>query len=525
MSLLDYFKRKGPLPDPRGSLARVIPSSAIAAANSEVEKSICPKSRKGLKKIVYSPRERAQIGKLACSIGATAAAKSFSRKLGMTVNESTVREWKKAYIAERNAKRLREEEDLSVNELQPKKKGRSLLLGKKLDNAVQEYILKLRERGCPINTHLIIAAARGIAQAMDRTRLAEYGGSATLTTSWAKSLLKRMNFTKRRATTKYSHPADELEKEKEAFLSQLLDTVGLNDIPPELIFNWDQTGINLVPTALWTLDKKGKKRIEIAGYQDKRQITAVMCGSLVGELLPFQLVYAGKTSRCHPAYEFPMDWQIVHTHNHWSNEETMLLYIAEIIVPFVNRKREDLKLNNDHPALAIFDQFKGQLTDRVRQALEDHNIHSVLIPAAYTGELQPMDISVNKVVKSFLRSKFSQWYSDELTELFMEDDDEPVDLSMARMKCLSGQWLVQLYEYLEDNPQIIVHGFRHCGIYDALGLLDEDDLPDYATTDESDMDEAMASAPSKLLVSDVYTDSQTEEETEPDDVVIISDSD
>ena len=143
-------------------------------------------------------------------------------------------------------------------------------------------MLKRRECGCPISTHLIIAAARSIAQAMDRTRLAEYGGPATLTISWAKSLLKRRNSTKRRATTKYSHPADELEKEKEVFLSQLLDTVGLNDIPPELIFNWDQTGINVVPTALWTLDKKGRKRIKIAGYQDKRQITAVMCGSLVG---------------------------------------------------------------------------------------------------------------------------------------------------------------------------------------------------------------------------------------------------
>ena len=129
----------------------------------------------------------------------------------------------------------------------------------------------------------------------------------------------------------------------------------------------------------------------------------------------------------------------------------MLRYIAEIIVPFVNRKHEDLDLNNDHPALAIFDHFKGQLTDRVRQSLEDNNIHSVLIPAAYTGELQPMDISVNKVVKSFLRLKFSQWYSDELTELFLEDDDEPVDLSTPRMKCVSGQWLVQLYEYLEEK--------------------------------------------------------------------------
>ena len=46
----------------------------------------------------------------------------------IVTNENTVRGCKKAYIAERSAKRLREE-DLSVNELQPKKKGRSLLLG------------------------------------------------------------------------------------------------------------------------------------------------------------------------------------------------------------------------------------------------------------------------------------------------------------------------------------------------------------------------------------------------------------
>jgi len=90
-----------------------------------------------------------------------------------------------------------------------------------------------------------------------------------------------------------------------------------------------------------------------------------------------------------------------------------------------------------------------------------------------------MDISVNKVVKSFLRSKFSEWYSDELAELFLEDDNEPVDLSTARMKCVSGKWIIQLYEHLEDSPQIVVHGFRHAGIYDALRLIDEDDdLPE-----------------------------------------------
>ena len=112
--------------------------------------------------------------------------------------------------------------------------------------------------------------------------------------------------------------------------------------------------------------------------------------------------------------------------------------------------------------------------------LEENNIHSVLIPAAFTGELQPMDISVNKVVKSFICNKFSEWYAEQVTELFYNDDDDPVDLSTARMKCLGAQWMVALYEHLTDNPHVIVNGFRHAGIFTALGLLDDDtELPDY----------------------------------------------
>jgi len=38
----------------------------------------------------------------------------------------------------------------------------------------------------------------------------------------------------------------------------------------------------------------------------------------------------------------------------------------------------------------IFSHFNGQLTERVTQVLESQ---SVLIPAVYTGELQPIDIS------------------------------------------------------------------------------------------------------------------------------------
>ena len=149
--------------------------------------------------------------------------------------------------------------------------------------------------------------------------------------------------------------------------------------------------------------------------------------------------------------------------------------------------------------------------------LEENNIHSVLIPPAFTGELQPMDISVNKVVKSFIRNKFSEWYAEQAMELFYNDDDDPVDLSTVRMKCVGAQWMVALYEYLTNNPHVIVHGFRHAGMFAALGLLDDTELSDYvemsADSDYelSDDDQQSQVKYNSNLISDSEEDSSHED--------------
>jgi len=46
-----------------------------------------------------------------------------------------------------------------------------LLLGKKIDSAVQEYILKLREYRCPVDAYLVVAAAEGITKAIEQNSL------------------------------------------------------------------------------------------------------------------------------------------------------------------------------------------------------------------------------------------------------------------------------------------------------------------------------------------------------------------
>ena len=169
-------------------------------------------------------------------------------------------------------------------------------------------------------------------------------------------------------------------------------------------------------------------------------------------------------SACLPLYIFPDDWHVTCTPNHWSNEDKMKEYI-EFIIPYVDRKRKELKLSSDQPALAIFDVFKGQQTEDVTKLLDENNIHVVSVPANCTDHLQPMDLSVNKSVKEYMRSKFWDWYSMQVQHQLDEGEEiSPVDLRMLTMKPLGARWLVSLYDYLKENSSILENGFKAAGL-------------------------------------------------------------
>ena len=376
---------------------------------------------KGSKKrgmyIKYDEKMKIKMGKYSSENGIHAAVRHFSLELGRNINPSTIRGFKKACLRERNRKRRAEEDDLTVTSLPTKKRGRPLLLGEEFERKVQLYLGAIRESGRAVNTAIAMGAARGIILKLNRTMLVENGGHVDLTKAWAKGLLGRMGYVKRRGTTsKSKNLVENFEELKASFLEQVSTIVIMDEIPPELILNWDQTGLNLIPSSSWTMEQRGARRVEIIGLNDKRMIIAVFCGTLCGDFLPLQLVYQGKTERCHPKYNFPEDWHITHSPNHWSTEETMKDYLNHVLFPYIDRIRASYDLGDDYPALAIFDNFKGQITEDILHLLEDHNVHSVRLPANCTDRLQPMDKSVNKAAKDFIRQKFNEWYSEKVAE-------------------------------------------------------------------------------------------------------------
>lgn len=402
-------------------------------------------------------------------------------------------------------KRRRSEDTSDVDVLPLKKRGRPVLLGSELDSKVQQYLKKLRENGASVSARIVVAAARGIVMSYDKDMLEEFGGHVRLNRHWAHSMMSRMSFVKRKGSTaKSKHSITDFAELKQSFLNDVVTTVTMEDIPPELIMNWDQTGIKLVPSTNWTMEQKGAERVEIVGVNDKRQITAVFCGTLLGDFLPIQLIYQGKTQRCHPRYEFPLEWHVTHSPKHWSTEQTMLEYIEHIIVPYVKTTRD--LLNDNKPALVIIDNFKGQITASVNALLDSHKIHVCLLPPNTSDLLQPMDISVNKPAKDFIKREFEQWYAEQVMQQLQGQEDietaelQEINLGLPALKELGAKWLVNMAEYITRNPQFIVNGFIKSGITGALdGVYDvendtqsinlgsEDDDSD--DSDDSDIDD------------------------------------
>ena len=188
---------------------------------------------------------------------------------------------------------------------------------------------------------------------------------------------------------------------------------------------------------------------------------------MTGDFLRPQIIYQGKTTKCVPPVSFPSDWDITYTENHWSNEKNVEQYLLNVLFPFVEKKRQNLELDLDFPALVIFDYFRGQCTSNIFSMLEAKNILLAIVPARCTDRLQPLDISVNKAVKDCLRRQFLEWYSDQILRQLQQNESEQItsiDLRLSVVKHLSAKWLIGAFEYFKSNPTIFKNGFREVGL-------------------------------------------------------------
>ena len=233
-----------------------------------------------------------------------------------------------------------------------------------------DTISALRLRRAPVTSSLINAVTKGIVQVNNRTLLVEDGGHLSLSNDWARKVLYRTDtlgrkMTRRIVTTAKIPIAPALLAEtKLDFQRKIRQLQRWHSTPDDLIINFAQTPLPYVVTGNSTLNEKGAKSVSLQGRGEKKQITGTFAVSMIGDFLPMQLIYEGKTPRCLPKdVEFPKEVDVTFTLNHWSNEKKSKQLLHNIIFPYLKKKEHDVGLPGDQKSLLIYDVFTGQTTE------------------------------------------------------------------------------------------------------------------------------------------------------------------
>ena len=354
---------------------------------------------------------------------------------------------KKVYLKQK------ESSEKEVTILKAKKQGRPKRLPEEIMKKAIQINKALRLKGASISYNVISAIAKGIV-ANDRTMLVEYRGHLKFTDNWARNVLNEVKRSERKmvkqmATTSKIPIAPELLKEEQLTFQQKIQAlIKWYDISKDVVLNFDQTFLSYITLGNNTLEFEGAKPVPVKGKGKGKQITATFDFSATGRFLPMQLIYAGKTKRCHPqGIKFPSGFDITHSLNHWRNEELAIQHICVIILPYVDKIKEELSLPKDQKTFLIYDVFKGQTTNPYTNFWLGNDLVYVHVPASLAHKFQLLNINFNGVAKGFLKDNFQTWYTDEIQKQLYNGKgvyEVDVETCLSRLKPIYARWVISL---------------------------------------------------------------------------------
>ena len=100
----------------------------------------------------------------------------------------------------------------------------------------------------------------------------------------------------------------------------------------------------------------------------------MFANSFKADFLPMQLIYAGKTTKCLPRFNFPDQYSLSFNETHYSNERESCKLIEEILKPYINKIIKQENLPVDQKSLVIMDVFTGQMTTAVLDMYKENTI-------------------------------------------------------------------------------------------------------------------------------------------------------
>ena len=137
-----------------------------------------------------------------------------------------------------------------------------------------------------------------------------------------------------------------------------------------------------------------------------------------------------------------------------------------VLKPYIDEQRKKYG-GKQTKALVIFDYHKSNLHREVYDYMELENWCWKIVPEHCIDHCQPMDLSVNKMFKLYLRQQWTNWYGEQLMMQLKSGKDitkVKVDTTLTFLKPIHAQWVQTAFGKLKDNKTAMKKGWAMMGL-------------------------------------------------------------
>jgi hypothetical protein len=237
------------------------------------------------------------------------------------------------------------------------------------------------------------------------------------------------------------------------------------DIPPQLLVNTDQTQVVYAQGSKLTWARTGSHQVTVIGKDEKCAFTVVVSVLNSGELLPFQAIYQGYSSRSCPSESAPdydvataagFRFEFSKTKTYWSTHKTMHSFVEKILVPYLSEQKAKLGLPESQKSIWQIDIWSVHRSKDFCNWMKTHHPNIILdfIPGGCTGVWQACDVGIQHIFKHSLKRSY---HEDVVAAILRQIDDGisiSVDRKLGALQDQSVSWMWKAHQTL--NKPVIV---------------------------------------------------------------------
>lgn len=230
-----------------------------------------------------------------------------------------------------------------------------------------------------------------------------------------------------------------------AFFENLKEVLfrGLSSVPPQNIFNLDETGMSTVVSSGKVLAEKGMKQVSrISSAERGVNVTMCCCISATGHALPPVYIFPRVHFQDRMLKGAPPGSLGLACHSGWMNSELFPQALAHFI--------EHMNISKSKPGVLLMDNHISHVSIEAIDIAKENGLSLLTFPPHCSHKLQPLDVCVYGPFKKYYGSFVDSWLS--------QHGGRPVTIYETAE--LSGQAFARAF-----TIENIVSSFRATGIY------------------------------------------------------------